>query len=60
MDQETLTKVFEIYDKDKSGKLDAKELKNVLKDYYEEMHEPIDDAKLDNDVGVRSKFLLRL
>jgi len=34
-DEESLTKIFEEFDTDKSGQIDIKELRNMVKAYYE-------------------------
>jgi Ca2+-binding EF-hand superfamily protein len=51
MDKETLEKVFDDFDQDKSGKIDAKELRNVVKGYNELVGKDADDAAIDAEVG---------
>lgn len=48
--RKALEEVFDMFDKDKSGKIDSKELKGALKEYYSYINEPCDDAKLDEEV----------
>jgi len=50
MDKATAEKAFDEFDQDKSGKVDAKELKNVVKACYEYLGEPCTDAKVDEEV----------
>jgi len=52
MDKETIEKVFDDFDADKSGKIDAKELKNVVRGYNEILGKSVDDAAIDAEVGV--------
>jgi Ca2+-binding EF-hand superfamily protein len=42
---------FAGFDADKSGKIEAGELRNVVKAYYEWQKVAADDAKIDADVG---------
>lgn len=51
MDKETLEKVFDDFDQDKSGKIDAKELRNVVRAFYDMIEKDIDDAGIDKEVG---------
>jgi len=51
VDKETLEKVFDDFDQDKSGKIDAKELKNVVRSYNELMGKAADDKAVDEEVG---------
>jgi len=50
MDKATAEKAFDGFDIDKSGKVDAKELRQVVKACYEYLGEPINDAKIDEEV----------
>jgi len=50
MDKDTAEKAFDDFDQDKSGKVDAKELRNVVKAYHEMMGESIEDEKIDVSV----------
>lgn len=50
MDKATAEKAFDEFDQDKSGKVDSKELKNVVKACYEYLGEPCTDAKVDEEV----------
>jgi len=36
-DEKSLRKIFEEFDKDKSGHIDLKEMKNMVKAYYDEL-----------------------
>jgi len=44
-DEGVLRKIFSEVDKDKSGKIDLKELTDVVRAYYKAMEEPADDKK---------------
>lgn len=44
-DEKTLREIFQTFDKDGSGKIDLKELTDVMKAYYEAVKEPADDKK---------------
>lgn len=50
MDRETAAKAFTEFDQDGSGKVDKKELRNVVKAFHELMGETADEAKIDADV----------
>jgi len=50
MDKATAEKAFDEFDQDKSGKVDAKELKMVVKACYEYLGEPCNDAKIDEEI----------
>jgi len=50
MDKETAEKAFDDFDQDRSGKVDAKELRNVVKSYHEMMGETIEEDKIDLSV----------
>jgi len=50
MDKATAEKAFDEFDQDKSGKVDATELRNVVKACYEYLNEPYDAAKLEAEV----------
>lgn len=45
-DEKYLKEAFEAFDADHSGTIDAKEMKCVVKEYYELIKEPADDAKI--------------
>lgn len=49
-DEKFLKEAFEAFDTDKSGSIDLKELKAVMKSYFELVKEPADDKKI-NDVS---------
>jgi len=54
--QEEMNQWFKTIDLDSSGKIDSKELKTVIKLYYQDCEKkPVDDAKIDADVAV-SRF----
>jgi Ca2+-binding EF-hand superfamily protein len=46
-DEKTLREIFTHFDTDKSGSIDSKELKAVLKAYFEAVQEPHDDKRVD-------------
>lgn len=46
---------FQVIDADGSGKVDAKELKAVVKAFYEWQEMSVDDAKLEADVAAIMK-----
>jgi len=50
MDKATAEKAFDEFDLDKSGKVDAKELRLVVKACYEYLGEPCTDAKVEEEV----------
>lgn len=50
MDRETAEKSFDEFDMDKSGKVDAKELDQVVRACYKYMGESCDDAKVAQEV----------
>jgi len=45
MNDEVLRKIFTEVDKDGSGKIDLKELTDVVRAYYKAVEEPADDKK---------------
>ena len=45
-DEKYLREAFEAFDADHNGTIDIKEMKAVLKEYYELTKEPADDAKI--------------
>lgn len=49
--RKALEEVFNMFDSDKSGKIDSKELKGALREYYKYINEAVDDAKLDAEVA---------
>lgn len=49
--RKALEEVFDMFDQDKSGKIDAKELKAALKEYYNCIGETVNDSRLDKEVG---------
>jgi Ca2+-binding EF-hand superfamily protein len=51
-DEKTLREIFDHFDADKSGSIDAKELKAVLKAYFEAVNEPSDDKRVDEAATV--------
>jgi len=44
-DEGTLREIFKAFDQDGSGKIDLKELTEVMKAYYKAMEEPADEKK---------------
>lgn len=50
MDKETAEKAFADFDQDGSGKVDAKELRNVVKAFHDMMGEAIEESKIDEEV----------
>ena len=46
-DEKTLREVFKEFDADGSGSIDLKELKAVLKAYFDAVKEPADEKKVD-------------
>jgi Ca2+-binding EF-hand superfamily protein len=50
MDRTTAEKAFDNFDGDKSGKVDAKELRSVVQACYEYTGEKWDEAKLNEEV----------
>ena len=51
-DEKTLREIFTHFDTDKSGTIDKKELKAVLKAYFEAVGEAADDKKCDEATAV--------
>lgn len=49
--RKALEDVFNQFDKDKSGKICATELRAAVRLYYESLHENPGDAEIDKDVG---------
>jgi len=56
--EEELNEWFKVFDADGSGKVDADELRAVLRGYYEWRKEKYCDAKIEADVAVRCFILL--
>jgi len=50
MDKATAEKAFDEFDIDKSGKVDAKELQQIVKACYEYLGEPADEKKIADEV----------
>jgi serine/threonine-protein phosphatase 2B regulatory subunit len=48
--EEEMEEWFKSFDLDGSGKIDVKELKQVVKGFYEWQEQAIDDAKIEADV----------
>jgi len=44
-DEKTLREIFKAFDADGSGKIDLKELTDVMKAYYKAVNEPADEKK---------------
>jgi len=44
-DEATLRDIFKVFDQDGSGKIDIKELTEVMKAYYKAVEEPADEKK---------------
>jgi Ca2+-binding EF-hand superfamily protein len=49
--KKALDDVFNMFDKDGSGKIDASELKAAVKEYYQVQKETVDEGQIDADVG---------
>jgi len=49
---------FKVFDTDGSGKVDVKDLKAIIKGYYEWQEQSVDDAKINADVAVTRRSLL--
>jgi len=49
--KKVLDEVFCLFDKDKSGKIDATELKGAVREYYKTLKESVSDQQIDADVG---------
>jgi len=49
--RKALEEVFNQFDKDKSGKICASELRAAVRMYYESLNENPGDAEIDKDVG---------
>jgi len=49
--RKALEDVFNMFDKDGSGKIDATELKAAVKEYYQVQNETVDEGQIDTDVG---------
>jgi len=53
-DEKVLREVFASFDTDKSGTIDTKELKAVIKAYFESVGQTADDKRIDDTVSVSS------
>jgi len=51
-DEKTLREIFDKFDADKSGTIDQKELRTVLKAYFDAVGEAADDARVDEAAAV--------
>jgi len=49
--RKALEEVFDLFDTDKSGSIDKKELKSAVKEYYKSQGEEVADAQVDTDVA---------
>jgi Ca2+-binding EF-hand superfamily protein len=56
-DEKTLREIFAHFDTDKSGTIDQKELKAVLKAYFEAVSEPADEKKVSDVAAAIMKEL---
>jgi len=56
--REELEEWFKSYDADGSGKVDSKEVKEIVKAYYDWKGKAVDDAKLDRVTAVTRHSLL--
>ena len=56
--QQEMEEWFKMYDVDGSGKVDIRELREVIRAYYVWQQVVVDDAKLDADTQVRSSTYL--
>lgn len=50
-----MREIFKAFDKDNSGKIDMKELTDVMKAYYKAVEEPADDKKCADTAAVIMK-----
>lgn len=46
-----LEEIFDSFDKDKSGKINASELKDAVRDYYKAINQSVEEGQLDADVA---------
>jgi Ca2+-binding EF-hand superfamily protein len=49
--KKALEDVFNMFDKDGSGKIDASELKAAVKEFYSVQNQTVDEGQIDADVG---------
>jgi len=49
--REALEQVFNMFDKDASGKIDASELKSAVREYYTSQGQTVDEGQIDADSG---------
>jgi len=49
--KQTLEHIFDTFDKDKSGKICASELKDAVREYYKSVNQSVDDGQIDADVA---------
>jgi len=49
--KQVLEEVFNMFDKDGSGKIDAGELKGAVRQYYESQGQTVDEGQIDADTG---------
>jgi len=46
-----LEEVFDLFDKDKSGKINTSELKEAVREYYKLTNQNVEDGQIDADVS---------
>jgi Ca2+-binding EF-hand superfamily protein len=46
-----LEDIFNMFDKDKSGKISTAELKDAVREYYKSLNQSVDDGQIDADVA---------
>jgi len=49
--KKVLESIFDTFDKDKSGKISASELKDAVREFYKAINQSVEEGQLDADVG---------
>jgi len=49
--RQALEDIFDLFDKDKSGKISAAELKEAVREFYKSQNQTVDEGHIDADVG---------
>jgi len=49
--RKVLEDIFDLFDKDKSGKISTTELKEAVREYYKAIHQTVEEGQIDADVG---------
>jgi len=57
-DEKVLREVFSAFDTDKSGAIDVKELKAVIKAYFDSVGEAADEKRIADSAAVRRNTVL--